>query len=58
MVLKFVRIFRIVDVGTEWRVFQNEKSSNDPTRVGAAENPLLGGSDLSTIIGRGTGNGG
>ncbi|XP_022644745.1 transcription initiation factor IIB-like isoform X3 [Varroa destructor] len=47
---------RIVDVGTEWRVFQNEKSSNDPTRVGAAENPLLGGSDLSTIIGRGTGD--
>ncbi|XP_003743470.1 transcription initiation factor IIB [Galendromus occidentalis] len=47
---------RIVDVGTEWRVFQNEKSSNDPTRVGAAENPLLNGSDLSTIIGRGTGD--
>ncbi|XP_013782891.1 transcription initiation factor IIB-like [Limulus polyphemus] len=47
---------RVVDVGTEWRTFNNEKSTNDPTRVGAAENPLLNGSDLSTVVGRGTGD--
>uniref|UniRef100_A0A0N4ZY91 Transcription initiation factor IIB n=1 Tax=Parastrongyloides trichosuri TaxID=131310 RepID=A0A0N4ZY91_PARTI len=41
---------RCVDVGTEWRSFSNEKSGNDPSRVGAAENPLLGGSDLSTTM--------
>ncbi|KAM7303519.1 DDE-type integrase/transposase/recombinase [Ixodes scapularis] len=46
----------IVDVGTEWRVFPNEKSNNDPARVGASENPLLNGSDLATMIGKGTGD--
>ncbi|XP_076342105.1 transcription initiation factor IIB-like isoform X1 [Tachypleus tridentatus] len=47
---------RVVDVGTEWRTFNNEKSTSDPTRVGAAENPLLNGSDLTTVVGRGTGD--
>ncbi|KAL3205946.1 hypothetical protein MRX96_040535 [Rhipicephalus microplus] len=47
---------RIVDVGTEWRVFSNEKSNSDPARVGASENPLLNGSDLATMIGKGTGD--
>lgn len=42
---------RVVDVGSEWRTFSNEKSNADPSRVGAAENPLLS-SDLSTMIGR------
>jgi len=42
---------RVVDVGSEWRTFSNEKSNVDPSRVGAAENPLLS-SDLSTMIGR------
>lgn len=41
---------RVVDVGTEWRTFSNEKSDKDPSRVGAAENPLLEGGDLSTMI--------
>jgi transcription initiation factor TFIIB len=41
---------RIVDVGTEWRSFNNEKSCKDPSRVGAPENPLLSGSDLSTSV--------
>lgn len=41
---------RVVDVGTEWRTFSNEKSNKDPSRVGAAENPLLEGGDLSTMI--------
>uniref|UniRef100_A0AC35UHY7 Transcription initiation factor IIB n=1 Tax=Rhabditophanes sp. KR3021 TaxID=114890 RepID=A0AC35UHY7_9BILA len=41
---------RCVDVGTEWRSFSNEKSGNDPSRVGAPENNLLGGSDLSTTM--------
>ncbi|KAL4218993.1 Transcription initiation factor IIB [Mactra antiquata] len=41
---------RVVDVGTEWRTFSNEKNTKDPSRVGAAENPLLEGGDLSTMI--------
>ncbi|KAG1650709.1 Transcription initiation factor IIB [Nymphon striatum] len=47
---------RVVDVGSEWRTFSNENANSDPSRVGSAENPLLNGSDLSTVIGRGTGN--
>jgi transcription initiation factor TFIIB len=46
---------RLVDVGTEWRSFSNESSGNDPSRVGAPENPLLSGSDLSTTIAVGFG---
>ncbi|GIY10260.1 transcription initiation factor IIB [Caerostris darwini] len=46
---------RVIDVGSEWRTFSNEKADSDPSRVGAAENPLLNGSDLSTVIGKGTG---
>ncbi|RWS04246.1 transcription initiation factor IIB-like isoform X1 [Dinothrombium tinctorium] len=43
---------RVVDVGSEWRTFSNDKNSSDPSRVGASENHLLNGSDLSTIIAR------
>lgn len=43
-------------MGSEWRTFSNEKANSDPSRVGGAENPLLNGSDLSTIIGPGTGS--
>ncbi|XP_050701478.1 transcription initiation factor IIB-like [Eriocheir sinensis] len=46
---------RVIDVGSEWRTFSNEKANNDPSRVGGPENPLLNGSDLSTIIGPGSG---
>lgn len=46
---------RVIDVGSEWRTFSNEKSGVDPSRVGGPENPLLSGGDLSTIIGPGTG---
>ena len=45
---------RIVDVGTEWRSFNNEKNCKDPSRVGAPENPLLSSGDLSTSIAGGT----
>jgi len=45
---------RVIDVGSEWRTFSNDKGGEDKSRVGAAENPLLG-SDLSTMIGPGTG---
>lgn len=41
---------RVIDVGSEWRTFSNESGSADKSRVGAAENTLLG-SDLSTMIG-------
>ncbi|EDO36932.1 predicted protein [Nematostella vectensis] len=41
---------RVVDVGSEWRTFSNEKATSDPSRVGAAQNPLLSGGDLSTLI--------
>lgn len=47
--------FRVIDVGSEWRTFSNEKAGVDPSRVGGPENPLLNGSDLSTMIGPGTG---
>ncbi|EYC39456.1 hypothetical protein Y032_0656g1234 [Ancylostoma ceylanicum] len=46
---------RLVDVGTEWRSFSNERSGTDPSRVGAPENPLLSGGDLSTSIAVGFG---
>lgn len=43
---------RVVDVGSEWRTFSD--SNSDPSRVGAAENPLLE-NDLSTRIGASAG---
>ncbi|ODN02166.1 Transcription initiation factor IIB [Orchesella cincta] len=46
---------RVIDVGSEWRTFSNEKAGADPSRVGGAENPLLNGSDLTTLIGGGRG---
>lgn len=46
---------RVIDVGSEWRTFSNEKAGVDPSRVGGPENPLLSGGDLSTMIGPGTG---
>jgi len=42
---------RVIDVGSEWRTFSNEKGGEDRSRVGGPENALLGSSDLSTIIG-------
>lgn len=45
----------MIDVGSEWRTFSNEKSGVDPSRVGGPENPLLN-SDLSTMIGPGRGD--
>ena len=53
--LKFVSI---VDVGSEWRTFSNDKETKDMCRVGAAENPMMEGHDLSTTIGAATGNAG
>ncbi|VDP16112.1 unnamed protein product [Soboliphyme baturini] len=47
---------RLVDVNSEWRSFSNESSSKDPSRVGAPENPLMSGSDLSTTISGDTGD--
>eukprot|EP00092_Neocalanus_flemingeri_P073810 GFUD01091169.1.p1 GENE.GFUD01091169.1~~GFUD01091169.1.p1 ORF type:complete len:311 (-),score=76.25 GFUD01091169.1:136-1068(-) len=46
---------RVIDVGSEWRTFSSESGGEDKSRVGGAENTLLGSSDLSTIIGPGTG---
>lgn len=48
---------RVVDVSSEWRTFSNDKDSKDMSRVGDAENALLSGSDLSTIIERPSGPG-
>ncbi len=45
-------------MGSEWRTFSNDKANADPSRVGAAENPLLSGGDLSTIIGKPSGSAG
>uniref|UniRef100_A0A8D3A2J8 Transcription initiation factor IIB n=1 Tax=Scophthalmus maximus TaxID=52904 RepID=A0A8D3A2J8_SCOMX len=46
---------RVIDVGSEWRTFSNEKALKDPSRVGDAQNPLLNGGDLTTMISKGTG---
>jgi len=46
---------RVIDVGSEWRTFSNDKGGEDKSRVGSAENTLLGSSDLSTMIGPGRG---
>jgi transcription initiation factor TFIIB len=48
----------MVDVSSEWRTFANDTESKDMCRVGAVEDPTLGGSDLSTSIGRATGSAG
>uniref|UniRef100_A0A6A7FUK6 Transcription initiation factor IIB n=2 Tax=Hirondellea gigas TaxID=1518452 RepID=A0A6A7FUK6_9CRUS len=45
---------RVIDVGSEWRSFSNDKNTADPSRVGGPENPLLDGCDLSTIVGPST----
>ncbi|KAI8978612.1 cyclin-like protein [Pilobolus umbonatus] len=42
---------RIIDTRSEWRTFANDEG-DDPSRVGAAENPLLDGNQLDTIISR------
>lgn len=43
---------RIVDTRSEWRTFSNDdQNGDDPNRVGEASNPLLDGSQLSTLIG-------
>jgi transcription initiation factor TFIIB len=52
---------RIIDTRSEWRTFANDSSSgagHDPSRVGAAENPLLEGvvDQLSTSIAKRDGN--
>ncbi|KAI3389991.1 hypothetical protein SNEBB_011269 [Seison nebaliae] len=41
---------RVVDVGSEWRTFSNDKDAKDMSRVGAAENSITGVTDLSTRI--------
>jgi len=42
----------IVDMTSEWRTFTSDAGSVDPSRVGAAANPLLEDSGLSTMIAR------
>ena len=42
---------RTVDTRSEWRTFANDDQGNDdPSRVGDAANPLLGGAQLETQI--------
>lgn len=41
---------RIVDTRSEWRTFANDENGDDPSRVGAAADPLLNGSQLDTVI--------
>lgn len=43
---------RVVDVSMEWRHFENGRSTTDPARVGAPENPMLAGPGLGTLISR------
>ena len=48
----------MLDEGTEWRTFADEKSNRvNPDRVGAAQSVLFSGDELGTrITGIGTGN--
>jgi transcription initiation factor TFIIB len=46
---------RVTGVVSECRTFSNGKAGAGPSRVGGSENPLLYGSDLSTLIGPGRG---
>ncbi|KAI8889333.1 cyclin-like protein [Backusella circina FSU 941] len=48
---------RIIDTRSEWRTFANDEG-DDPSRVGAASNPLLDGDQLDTIISRKDGGSG
>ncbi|KAL1918443.1 uncharacterized protein VTP21DRAFT_3103 [Calcarisporiella thermophila] len=42
---------RVIDTRSEWRTFADDEG-DDPSRVGAAANPLLDGSQLDTVIGQ------
>ncbi|KAI9138302.1 cyclin-like protein [Paraphysoderma sedebokerense] len=43
---------RIIDTRSEWRTFANDEGGDDPSRVGAAADPLLGQRlGLETVIG-------
>lgn len=46
---------RMIDVGSEWRTFSNDKDAKDMSRVGGVENPLLDGENLETVMSAGTG---
>ncbi|CAG8668930.1 4348_t:CDS:1, partial [Ambispora leptoticha] len=48
---------RIIDTRSEWRTFANDEG-DDPSRVGAAANPLLDGAQLDTVISRKDGGSG
>lgn len=41
---------RVIDVGSEWRTFASDEGKKDKSRVGGAEDPLLGDSNLTTVI--------
>eukprot|EP00657_Telonema_sp_P-1_P003813 TRINITY_DN18931_c0_g1_i1.p1 TRINITY_DN18931_c0_g1~~TRINITY_DN18931_c0_g1_i1.p1 ORF type:complete len:206 (-),score=64.16 TRINITY_DN18931_c0_g1_i1:107-724(-) len=42
----------IIDMSSEWRTFASDAGTADPSRVGAAANPLLDDSGLSTAVAR------
>uniref|UniRef100_A0AC34GX72 Transcription initiation factor IIB n=1 Tax=Panagrolaimus sp. ES5 TaxID=591445 RepID=A0AC34GX72_9BILA len=46
---------RLVDVGTEWRTFNDARSVTDPSRIGAPENSLYGLNNLATTFKSGFG---
>ncbi|XP_030611380.1 transcription initiation factor IIB-like isoform X1 [Archocentrus centrarchus] len=50
-----VVVDRCIDVAAEWRVFSSEEDLKDPSRVGDAQNLLLNGGDLTTMISKGAG---
>ncbi|KAL7752292.1 transcription initiation factor IIB [Sorochytrium milnesiophthora] len=44
---------RIIDTRSEWRTFSNDENTDDPSRVGAAADPLLGNAlNMETTISR------
>ena len=45
---------RVIDISSEWRTFSSDGNKADPCRVGASENTLLDGYDISTVVGPST----
>ena len=46
----YTYLYRVIDVGSEWRTFSNDSGGVDRSRVGGSEDPLMGGNDLTTFI--------
>ncbi|TEA24901.1 hypothetical protein DBR06_SOUSAS31210007, partial [Sousa chinensis] len=49
-----VVVDRVINVGSEWRTFSNDRATKNPSQVGDSQNSLLSGADLSTLKNKNT----